>query len=106
MRKIKSKDNDDAFQFQIDSEIANKSPKIVEIVSSHQLTYSIMGVFFGVLCILGGIVLFFSGIAGKTHWAVNLLGIESTITDASPGAILFIVGFLIIIITKYDAKIR
>ncbi|RRS07067.1 hypothetical protein EAG18_19165 [Pseudoalteromonas sp. J010] len=66
-----------------------------------ELTYAIIGQVLGLVCILGGIGLFLNGVTGSTSWTANILGAESAITDAAPGAILFIVGIFMVLVTKY-----
>ncbi|PML05964.1 hypothetical protein [Vibrio lentus] len=55
----------------------------------------------GLVCVLGGIALFLNGVAGTTSWSAKILGVESTITDAAPSAILFIIGLLFVFVTRY-----
>jgi hypothetical protein len=62
------------------------------------------GLFLGLVCMIGGIALFLNGVSGSTNWTAKILGNESTITDAAPGAILFTVGLFVIIVTRYKAK--
>jgi hypothetical protein len=68
--------------------------------------YSILGLVVGVVCVLGGIVLFIHGITGSSSWVVKFLGLESNISDAAPGVILFIVGLFIVFITRYVVTVR
>ena len=71
-------------------------------VSSHQLAYSITGLVIGLLVVIAGVVLFFAGVGGQTTWVVNLMGIESELTDAAPGAVLGVIGLLIVVVTRYE----
>lgn len=66
-----------------------------------ELIYSVIGQFLGLCCILGGLTLFLSGVTGSTHWTTKIFGAESTISDAAPGAKLFIVGLFFVIVTRY-----
>ena len=70
-------------------------------LAKFELIYSIIGQFLGLICILGGVILFINGVAGSTSWTAKILGAESTITDAAPGAILFIVGLFFVFVTRY-----
>jgi hypothetical protein len=63
------------------------------------------GLFLGLVSMIGGIVLFLNGVAGSTSWTAKILGNESTITDAAPGAVLFVIGLFIIIATRYRVKV-
>ncbi|MFZ2386005.1 MAG: hypothetical protein WBE75_07390 [Candidatus Omnitrophota bacterium] len=72
----------------------------------YKFIYSMAGLFLGLVSMLGGIVLFLNGVWGSTSWTAKIFGNESTITDAAPGVVLFIVGLFVIIVTKYSAKIE
>lgn len=93
-------------QISLDNDFASKHPKTVQILSKHQLIYSILGIVLGLAAIIGGIALFLNGIAGSMSWTASFLGAESNINDAAPGAILFIVGLFIVFITRYVFKIK
>lgn len=71
----------------------------------HKFIYSMTGLFLGLISMLGGILLFLNGVAGSSSWTAKILDSESTITDAGPGAILFIVGLFVILITRYKVKL-
>jgi hypothetical protein len=62
--------------------------------------YSSLGLAVGTVALLGGMLLFLNSIFGSTNWAAKFLGAESTISDAAPGSILFVVGLFIIIATR------
>ena len=66
----------------------------------YKFNYSIAGLILGLICVIGGIVLFFNGIVGSTSWTAKILGNESIITDAASGAMLFIVGLSVVIVTR------
>ena len=67
----------------------------------HKFLYSMTGMFLGLVSMLGGIVLFLNSVAGNSSWTAKILGNESSITDAGPGAVLFIVGLFVIFVTRY-----
>ncbi|CAI2314113.1 hypothetical protein [Vibrio parahaemolyticus] len=69
-------------------------------LAKFELIYAVIGQVLGLVCVLGGIALFFNGVAGTTSWTAKILGAESTITDAAPGAILFIVGLFFVFVTR------
>ena len=73
-------------------------------LAKFQLIYSIIGLVLGLASILGGIYLFIKGISGSMNWSANILGAESNIVDAAPGAVLFIVGLFFVFITRYKFK--
>ena len=70
-------------------------------LAKNELVYSITGLVLGLLCVLGGIALFLNGVAGATSLTAKFLGAESTITDAAPGVVLFIVGLFVVFVTRY-----
>ncbi|MCP4349123.1 MAG: toll/interleukin-1 receptor domain-containing protein [Desulfobacterales bacterium] len=71
-----------------------------------QLIYSLSGLFLGLICIIGGVFLFYNGAIGGASWTAKMLGPESTISDATPGVILFIVGLFMVFITRFVIKRR
>lgn len=102
----KKEDEDDVRFCVFNHDFANNHPHTVEKLSSHQLVYSIAGLVLGVICVLGGIALFLNGIAGNTNWTAEILGAESNLSDTAPGAILFIVGLFVVLITRYKMHIH
>ncbi|WP_111899585.1 hypothetical protein [Aeromonas veronii] len=76
-------------------------PNIQLSLARFELIYTVIGQILGLVCILGGIALFLNGVAGSTSWTAKIFGAESTITDAAPGAVLFIVGLFFVIVTRY-----
>ena len=69
-----------------------------------QFIYSVGGLVLGLACTLGGIVLFLHGVTGSTNWSAKILGANTTVSDAAPGVILFLVGLLIVFITRFVIK--
>lgn len=80
------------------------SDEIIEKLSRDQRIYSTIGLVLGVIIILGGLILFLYGVTGKMNWTAKFLGASSEILDASPGAVLFIVGLFIIFFTRFKIK--
>jgi hypothetical protein len=80
--------------------------KLLNQALLYKFIYSMTGLILGLICMIGGIILFLNGVSGATSWTAKILGSESIITDAAPGAILFIVGLFIVIATRYSAKIK
>ena len=70
----------------------------------YQLWYSIAGLGIGLVAVLGGIALFLHGVAGSTSWVAEVLGAKSSLTDAPPGVVLFVVGLFTILVTRFDVK--
>lgn len=93
-------------EVELGEDFASKNPDVVTELSKHQLLYSIAGLILGTVCMLGGIVLFLNGVTGSTSWTAKFLGAESQLSDAAPGAVLFIVGLFIVLITKYVFKVK
>ena len=69
--------------------------------AKHRFAYSIIGLIAGISSIGFGIWLLILGLSGKMNWSVTVLGFKSEIAEATPGAMLFIVGLVIILLTKY-----
>src|SRR3989454_10185380 len=60
-----------------------------------QLIYSLAGLVFGLACIVGGILLFFHGVAGSSSWVGQFIGVQSKLSEAAPGTVLFVVGLVV-----------
>lgn len=73
-------------------------------LARYQLIYSIAGLGLGLTCTIGGMVLFLMGVAGALDWYASMLGFESKITQAAPGAVLFVVGLFVVWITRYKFR--
>lgn len=65
-----------------------------------QFIYSMAGLVMGGLCILAGTLLFLFGVTGTINWSINILGTSSNLVNAAPGAILFVVGLFIVLLTR------
>ena len=70
-----------------------------------QLMYSLAGLVLGFSCIMGGVVLFFHGVAGTSSWVGRFLGLESSLSDAAPGTVLFVVGLLVVWMTRFQIRV-
>ena len=64
-----------------------------------KFAYSMVGLFLGLACIVAGVILGLSGVAGHTTWTASLLGLETNLNDATPGVIIFVVGIFFVLIT-------
>lgn len=73
-----------------------------------QLAYSLAGLTVGVICVAGGILLFYHGVTGSTSWVGSVIGVgvRSGLSDAAPGTVLFVVGLLVVWITRFQIRIR
>jgi hypothetical protein len=66
----------------------------------NEFRYALVGLAVGLVAILSGTALTLHGAFGSTSWTARLLGLESSVNDAAPGVILFVVGILITFITR------
>jgi hypothetical protein len=71
-----------------------------------QLIYSLAGLVFGLACIVGGILLFFHGVAGSSSWVGEFIGVQSKLSDAAPGTVLFVVGLAVVWLTRFSVRVR
>jgi hypothetical protein len=78
--------------------------KLHERGMRYKFIYSICGLVLGFVCIIGGIALFLNGVAGATSWTAKFLGASSSINDAAPGSVLFIVGLFIVFVTRFKVS--
>jgi hypothetical protein len=69
-----------------------------------KFAYSMTGLFLGLACILAGVVLGISGVAGHTSWTASALGLSTSMTDATPGVIVFVVGIFFVLITRFRVR--
>jgi hypothetical protein len=83
-----------------------KDPELWREATRYQFIYSLAGLVLGLTCIIGGIILFLHGVTGSTSWTAKVIGLESNISDAAPGAVLFIVGLFIVFITRFVVKTK
>ena len=71
-----------------------------------QLIYSLAGLLLGLACIIGGILLFFHGVAGSSSWVGEVIGLKSKLSDAAPGTVLFVVGLAVVWLTRFAVRVR
>jgi len=81
-----------------------RDPNMWKRLSVFQLIYSLAGLILGFVCIIGGIILFLHGVTGSISWITKALGAESKMSNAAPGAILFVVGLFIVLFTRFGGK--
>lgn len=70
-----------------------------------QLIYSLAGLVVGLTCVVGGLGLFLHGIVGSSSWVGDFLGVQSKLADAAPGTVLFVVGLLVIWVTRFSVRV-
>lgn len=78
------------------------SPSVAKLIVRNRLIYSLCGLAIGVLCLVGGILVFFSGIPGDTDWSIGSLLAHFELSMSTPGVVLIFVGMVIIGITRYS----
>ena len=71
-----------------------------------QLIYSLAGLVLGLACVIGGILLFFHGVAGSSSWVGEVIGVKSKLSDAAPGTVLFVVGLAVVWLTRFTVRVR
>ena len=71
-----------------------------------QLIYSLAGLALGLACVVGGIVLFFHGVVGSSSWVGQFIGVQSKLSDAAPGTVLFVVGLAVVWLTRFSVRVR
>jgi hypothetical protein len=69
-----------------------------------KLVYSLVGLFLGLACIVGGVILGLHGVSGHTSWTASLLGFSTSMSDAAPGVVLFVVGIFMVWITRFKVR--
>ncbi len=82
------------------------SAKLIQRMALYQLVYSMSGLMVGLVCMSFGTAMFFHGVYGSTSWVARVLGFDSTLSDAPPGAVLFVAGLLVIFVTRFKVKVR
>jgi len=87
-------------------ENSSHGAKLIGTAIWGEYIYGILGLVLGLSSIIGGIVLGLHGVAGSTSWTAEVLGLKSTINDAAPGVVLFIVGLFMVWVTKPKVRLR
>lgn len=75
-------------------------------VALYQMIYSMTGLLIGLFCLISGMILFINGSLGTSSITAKIVGSEININDTAPGGILFAVGLLIVLITKFTIKAK
>lgn len=81
-------------------------PELLKRSLLYRFIYSMTGLILGLVCMMGGVVLFLNGVAGSSSWTTKIMATDSTLTDAAPGAILFVVGLLVVFVTRYNVSLE
>lgn len=88
------------------TEDRSHSAEILSKAVTGEYLYAILGLILGLAAIVGGIILGLHGVAGHTSWTAKVLGFESSINDAAPGVVLFVVGVFLVWITKPKVRLK
>jgi len=67
-------------------------------VTLYKLVYAISGLFMGIACIVVGVILVLDKMSGSTIESVS----RAELISVTPWIILFIIGFFIIVVTRYS----
>jgi len=92
--------------FRLDLPSTLQDVKTYRLLSLYQFVYSLCGLVLGLACVIGGVLLFLNGVAGAASWTAQILGAESQISDAAPGAILFVVGLFVVLVTRFTVRVQ
>lgn len=71
----------------------------------YQFVYSRCGLVLGLACVVGGVLLFLHGVAGTSNWTGKPPGADSQVSDAAPGAILFVVGLFVVLASRFNVRV-
>jgi hypothetical protein len=92
--------------FRLDLPSTLQDAKTYRLLSLYQFVYSLCGLVLGLACLIGGVLLFLNGVVGAASWTARILGAESRVSDAAPGAILFIVGLFVVLATRFTVRVQ
>ncbi|TPM61244.1 hypothetical protein FJ959_08120 [Mesorhizobium sp. B2-2-4] len=67
-----------------------------------KFAYSVFGLFLGFTSIVVGGALALYGALGKTSFVAKMVGFETSLSDAPPGVVLFVVGLFMVRFTKFS----
>jgi hypothetical protein len=84
----------------------SNSADLVKEAIKGEYRYAMLGLILGLASIVGGIIMGLHGVAGSTSWTASALGLSSSVNDATPGVILFIVGLFMVWVTKAKVKLK
>jgi hypothetical protein len=70
-----------------------------------KLIYSLVGLLVGLVCVIIGAILCWHGVTGNISWTAKIVGVfDSNMSDAPPGAILFVVGLVGVWFTTFKVR--
>ncbi|MEZ9822975.1 hypothetical protein AB4238_20510 [Shewanella sp. 10N.286.45.A1] len=78
------------------------SEKLQEKLATMQLVYSLVGSLIGAGSMVAGVLLLVNEVQGNSSFVADIVGSSVELSDATPGVILFVVGLLIIVVTKFS----
>jgi hypothetical protein len=81
------------------------SPELQNTLIKHQYMVSLVSLVLGFILIVPGVAITTLGATGNIQWLFKAGGFESNLTNASPGIVLCVVGFLIIFCNRYSVTI-
>ncbi|MEI6294122.1 MAG: hypothetical protein WCP36_10585 [Methanomicrobiales archaeon] len=84
----------------------NLDPSTAHDIIETEKKYSKYGLIAGIICVVFGVALFLLGVTGAIDWSLKVGGAESTLTNAAPGVVLAVIGFLIIFVTKPSISVK
>ena len=92
--------------FRLDLPSTLQDTRTYRLLSLYQFVYSLCGLILGLACLIGGVLMFLNGVTGAASWTTRILGIESQVSDAAPGAILFVVGLFVVVVTRFTVRVQ
>lgn len=73
--------------------------RILQLAVDGEVRLSRLRIMIGCILIIAGIILILLGYLGSINWEINIPGLSSKLSNASPGIICLVAGFLIVIIS-------
>lgn len=86
--------------------LSDKEISLWKKVALFQFIYSVFGLVIGLLTTIMGLILSLRGVGGASSWTAKFIGLESNISDAAPGVVLFLVGLSVVFITRFEFKAK
>jgi uncharacterized protein YjeT (DUF2065 family) len=83
-----------------------QNPELARQLAREEAKKSTFGLVIGLICLVAGLVLIYAGVEGSIDWTLKGIGLESKLAKASPGALLFVVGVIIIWITRFSYVVK
>jgi|GEM_PF-1944244 len=86
--------------------IRSPAAELIAQAIKGEYRYAMLALILGLTSMIGGVILGIRGVTGSTSWTAKLLGLSSTINDAAPGVVLFVVGLFMVWATRPKIKLR